>query len=576
MRGGPYRRRVHSWHVDPEMSVTEVLCPQCGNAFPPNAVYCPKCGSQGPTVLSAQRAAARQEVPLTERLAQALGATYEVKGLLGSGGFAEVYELWDTDLHRRLAAKVLRPDVAWTSGMLSRFKQEARVLARLNHANILPIHFIGEGEGLAFYVMPVVEGESLAQLLRRQGALSANEALAIARPILLALEHAHAAGLIHRDIKPDNVLIEKRTGRVLLVDFGIAKLMDSGAPSHTQQGFVVGTPHYMSPEQALGQGNLDRRTDLYAFGAMLFQMVTGVPPYDGDSSQEIVGKHLADPIPAPVDRNAALPRWLSNVIVKCLAKKADDRYATADDVLKALATGRESGPQMVERAVEVAARVRGEATEIIPSSGERAAATPRKSKLPIVGAALGLLIAAAAGGYFYFLVPVRFENRLVLPVKLQWDGRDAATVAPGESFAKRIRRGSPATLQWYVALPSGPPPGEGMQGSIAIPAATATTVSAGAEGATEAMFAPLITNLTGVPVKVTVNPGSAAATDCKCTVPNGSTRMGIGYYRLFRNSSLRITAADGRTALFPDLSAAVAAGSGTVGLRFEGKDLKTP
>ena len=136
-------------------------------------VRCPQCGSQGPTVLSAQRAAAQQEVPMTTRLAAALGPTYEVKGLLGSGGFAEVYELWDTDLHRRLAAKVLRPDVAWTSGMLSRFKQEARVLARLNHPNILPIHFIGEGEGLAFYVMPVVEGESLAQLLRRQGALSA-------------------------------------------------------------------------------------------------------------------------------------------------------------------------------------------------------------------------------------------------------------------------------------------------------------------------------------------------------------------------------------------------------------------
>ena len=132
------------------------------------------------------------------------------------------------------------------------------------------------------------------------------------------------------------------------------------------------------------------------------------------------------------------------------------------------------------------------------------------------------------------------------------------------------------TLQWYVALPSGPPPGEEVQGTITLPAATATTLSAGADGAKEAMFAPLITNLTGVPVRVTVNPGSAAATDCRCTVPNGSTRMGIGYYRLFRNSSVRVTAADGRTALFPDLSAAVAAGSGTVGLRFEGKDLKAP
>ena len=557
--------------------MTEILCPQCGTPFAPGAVYCSKCGSQGPTVLSVERAVAKQETPVARRLASALGKPYSVKGLLGSGGFAEVYELWDDDLHRKLAAKVLRPDMAWTSGMLARFKQEARVLARLNHPNILPIHFIGEGEGLAFYVMPVVEGESLADLLRRQGALSASDALGLARPILQALDHAHAAGLIHRDIKPDNILIEKGTGRVLLVDFGIAKLMDSGAPSHTQQGFVVGTPHYMSPEQALGQGDVDRRTDLYAFGAMLFQMVTGAPPYDGESSQEIVGKHLADPIPAAVDRNAALPRWLSDVIVKCLAKRADDRYPTAAAVLEALTQGRASGPQKLEKAAEVAARVRGEEkTVAMPASGERVAATPRRSwGVPVV-AALALLVGLGAGGYLYLYVPVRFENRLVLPVKLQWDGREAATVAPGAGFAKRVRRGTAATLQWYAALPSGPLLGEGVQGTTVVEHAAPVTVAASAEGTREPMFAPLITNLTGVPVRVTVNPGSAAATECKCTVPNGSTRMGIGYYRLYQNSSVRVTAADGRTATFPNVSAGVAPGSGTVGLRFEGKDLKAP
>jgi len=558
--------------------MTETLCPQCGTAFLPGAVYCSKCGSQGPTMLSVEKAIARQDSPVARRLEGALGPKYQVKGLLGSGGFAEVYELWDTDLHRRLAAKVLRPDVAWTSGMLSRFKQEARVLARLNHANILPIHFIGEGEGLAFYVMPVVEGESLADRLRSRGALPVDEALAIARPILQALEHAHEAGLIHRDIKPDNVLIENGTERVLLVDFGIAKLMDSSAPSHTQQGFVVGTPHYMSPEQALGQGNVDRRTDLYAFGAMLFQMVTGAPPYDGESSQEIVGKHLADPIPALADRNASVPRWLSDVVVKCLAKRADDRYPTATAVLTALASGRASGPQQSVRADAVAARVRGdEATVAMPASGERIATSPRRSKLPLVVAAgTALLAALGAGGYVYFRVPVRFENRLVLPVKLQWDGREVATVQPGGSFMQRIPRGSDATLQWFVASPSGPLLGEGVQGTIPVLDARATTVSAIAEGRETPVFAPLITNATGVPLKVTVNPGSAAAKECGCTIPDGSTRLGIGYYRLFQNSSVRVTAPDGRTATFPGFAASVAVGDGTVGLRFEAKDLKRP
>ena len=363
---------------------------------------------------------------------------------------------------------------------------------------------------------------------------------------------------------------------MLLVDFGIAKLMDSGAPQHTQQGFVVGTPHYMSPEQALGQGNLDRRTDVYAFGAMLFQMVTGVPPYEGDSSQEIVGKHLADPIPAPVDRNAALPRWLSNVIVKCLAKKADDRYATADAVSKALAVGRASGPQQVEPAAQVVARVRGdEATALLPSSGERTAATPRGSKRWIGAAALALLVVVAggAGGYFFFNPRVTFENHLVLPVKVVWDGREAGTVAPGGSLVQRVKRGSTVPVQWFAALPGGAPPGEAIGGSVVLDVTGTAIVSANAEGAKDRMFAPLITNATGVPLKVTVNPGSVAGTDCKCTVPDGGTRLGIGYYRLFQNSSVKVSAPDGRSATFPNVAGAVAAQTGTVGLRFEAKDL---
>ena len=445
-----------------------------------------------------------------------------------------MYELWDVDLDRRLACKVLHPEIAWTPGMIARFRQEAKALARLQHPAILAIHFAGDGEGLVYYVMPFVEGESLADALRRRGMVSADDAFKICEPILQALAHAHAQGLVHRDIKPDNVMLEGKTGRALLVDFGIAKLLDPNAGgAKTATGFTVGTVQYMSPEQALGQADLDGRSDLYAFGAMLFQMVTGAPPYDGKSSAEIVGKHLADPIPVASDVNTKIPRWLSDVVLRCLAKKPEDRFQTADEVLAALQEGRASGSTRVVGA----------------GSLERKVRRSRETRLQVrawgwgglAGVVVGALGLWYAGRQGYVGPPVMWaHNGIVEPVEILRNGRPVDTLAPDAMARLRVRPGAVAQVRWRLVRPGNPPLGEPMEGSMTLPPRTVGRrvwhLTAEAEG--QRYFAPLITNTTPSDITLEVNPGTAAAVRCNCLVPRGAVRSHIGYYRLFANSGL--------------------------------------
>ena len=233
---------------------------------------------------------------MIERLAAALSDRYRVVREIGTGGMAKVYLAHDIKHDRDVAIKVLHPDLGAALGS-ERFLSEIKTTARLQHPHIVPLLDSGDADGLLYYVMPVVTGETLRARLEREKQLPIPEAVRIAREIASALDYAHRQGVIHRDIKPENVLLHD--GQALVADFGIAlAVQTAGGQRMTQTGLSLGTPQYMSPEQAMGERNIDARTDVYALGAVAYEMVAGEPPFTGSSVQAIVAKLIAErPMP---------------------------------------------------------------------------------------------------------------------------------------------------------------------------------------------------------------------------------------------------------------------------------------
>jgi tetratricopeptide (TPR) repeat protein len=266
---------------------------------------------------------------------QALVDRYAVERELGSGGMATVYLARDLKHDRLVAIKVLRPDLAASLGA-DRFLQEIRVTAQLSNPHILPLLDSGESDGVLYYVMPFVEDESLRELLKREGALSIERALDIARDVAVALEHAHRAGVVHRDIKPENILLHG--DEAVVADFGIARAVSAaGGERLTQTGLAVGTPKYMSPEQASGDASVDGRTDVYSLGAVLYEMLAGEPPFTGPNLQAIIAKQLVDPVPSARRVRDTIPESVDAAIRKALAKAPVDRFQTAREFVDALA-----------------------------------------------------------------------------------------------------------------------------------------------------------------------------------------------------------------------------------------------
>jgi serine/threonine-protein kinase len=263
------------------------------------------------------------------RLKSALADRYSIERELGAGGMATVYLAEDLKHHRKVAVKVLRPELAASLGV-ERFVREIEIAANLTHPHILPLHDSGEADGFLYYVMPYIEGESLRDRLDREAKIPISEAVRLTDEISAALSYAHEQGIVHRDIKPENVMLSG--GRAVVADFGIARAVSvAGGTRLTGTGMAVGTPAYMSPEQAFGDANVDGRSDVYALGCVVYEMVSGRVPFEAATPQALLGKHAVDTAPSLHSIDPDVPLFVDRAVSRALAKEPARRFKTPND-----------------------------------------------------------------------------------------------------------------------------------------------------------------------------------------------------------------------------------------------------
>jgi serine/threonine-protein kinase len=336
------------------MTTAARACPSCRTPLPEEAQFCLRCGLATPTDPGVPPRTQTTGVVEVAKVKQALAATYRIERVLGEGGMATVYLAEDIKHHRKVAVKVMRPELAATLGA-DRFLREVQIAAQLNHPHILPVHDSGETDGFLYYVMPHVEGQTLRDRLQKESQLPVDEALRLAREVSEALAYAHSKGIVHRDIKPGNVLLN--AGHALVADFGIARALEGSGETLTRTGLAVGTPQYMAPEQAMGDREVDGRADVYAVGAMLYEMLAGEPPFTGPSPRAILTRSMTESPRSLTSTRAGLLPSVDSVVAKALAKSPADRYPSAESLaqvlertLDATRSGSRSGQTAIEPA----------------------------------------------------------------------------------------------------------------------------------------------------------------------------------------------------------------------------------
>jgi serine/threonine-protein kinase len=474
-----------------------MYCPHCGAQNDEAFKFCKTCGTDLSATLPLD-AVAKPEIEEPSELDLVRGELkeeYEILEELGRGGMAIVFRAREKTLDREVAIKVLPFSLAYDKEFVERFQREARTSAKLEHPAIIPIYRVGKSGRVIYFVMKFLRGKPLSTLLTARGALPPNEIRQIIVQVARALAYAHRSGIVHRDIKPDNIMFDEH-GQALVTDFGIAKAATGGKLTGT--GMAIGTPHYMSPEQARAQ-QIDGRSDIYSLGIVAYQCLSGLVPYDGEDSFSIGYKHIMEELPVP-PLETQEQRDLFEVIRKMLAKAPDERFQTADEMVEVL----ESGAGYVATGISTAqtrsipsvgfprlSKISSAATTPLPRSSAGLPAIPlRRGRSIAAGLTIWMLTVAAilgGGGFLAYKKGLIFGRTAVdsSAVPASDSARLAADSLAADS-ARRATRGVDSTPA--IQLPQGTPGKLVLQG--AIPAEARVTMDGQRVSGTQLDLAP--------------------------------------------------------------------------------------